>query len=195
MEQIFPVQPSAPAMQAQLIKETFQQDRDRLMNFIRQRVPSIEDAEDILQDVFTQLVDRFDTIESLERVSSWLFSVARNKITDSYRKKKPETFSQVESRYSDHQEDSPLSLMEILPDLATGPEQSYLRNAILDALDEALVELPEEQRQVFVMHEFENHSFKEMAERTGIPINTLLSRKRYAILALRKKLQHVYEEL
>lgn len=195
MKEIIPIHPAASPVQAQVIQQTFQRDRDRLMNFIRQRVPRLEDAEDILQDVFTQLVDRYDTIESLERVSSWLFSVARNKITDSYRKKKPESFTQIESRIGDQAEESPLSLTEILPDLAAGPEQAYIRNAILDALDEALLELPEEQRNVFVMHEFENKSFKQMSEQTGVPLNTLLSRKRYAILALRKHLQIVYDEL
>jgi len=183
-----------PRGQEQIINSTFENERDRLLAFIRQRVPTLEDAEDILQDVFTQLVDRYDTIESIERVSSWLFSVARNKITDSYRKKKPDNFSQLEKRGSEEGE-APLSLLDILPDLSSGPERAYLRNRILDALGVALEELPEEQREVFVLHEFENKSFKEISRMTGVGLNTLLSRKRYAILALRKSLEDVYQEL
>ena len=183
-----------PHGQRQIINNTFESERDRLLAFIRQRVPTIEDAEDILQDVFTQLVDRYDTIESIERVSSWLFSVARNKITDSYRKKKPDNFSQLE-KYKGENEDAPLSLLDILPDLSTGPERAYLRNRILDALGVALEKLPEEQREVFVLHEFENKSFKEISQMTGVGMNTLLSRKRYAILALRKSLENIYQEL
>ncbi|MEO0900241.1 MAG: sigma-70 family RNA polymerase sigma factor [Bacteroidota bacterium] len=182
------------AGQTHIIRETFDHEKDRLLAFIRKRVPSVEDAEDILQDVFTQLVDRYDTIESIERVSSWLFSVARNKITDSYRKKKPDNFSQLE-RKSNNGESAPLSLLEILPDLNAGPEKAYLRGRILDALDEALDQLPAEQKEVFVLHEFDNKSFKEISAMTGVGLNTLLSRKRYAILALRKSLENIYQEL
>lgn len=183
-----------PIGQQQIINNTFESERDRLFAFIRQRVPTLEDAEDILQDVFTQLVDRYDTIESIERVSSWLFSVARNKITDSYRKKKPTNFSQLEKFQGDNV-DAPLSLLDILPDLSTGPERAYLRKRILEALGAGLEKLPEDQREVFVLHEFENKSFKEISEMTGIGVNTLLSRKRYAILALRKSMENVYQEL
>ncbi|MEL6625671.1 MAG: sigma-70 family RNA polymerase sigma factor [Bacteroidota bacterium] len=183
-----------PLGQTQLIQQTFQRDRDRLYAFIRQRVPSMEDAEDILQDVFAQLVDRYDTIESIERVSGWLFSVARNKITDSYRKKKPASFSQIEGKSGDDDE-APLSLTDILPDLSSSPDVQYLRSQILDELEEALEELPEEQREVFVLHEFENKSFKDISQMTGVGVNTLLSRKRYAILSLRKRLENLYQEL
>ncbi|MCI4670234.1 MAG: RNA polymerase sigma factor [Bacteroidia bacterium] len=183
-----------PLGQRQIINNTFENERDRLLAFIRQRVPTVEDAEDILQDVFTQLVDRYDTIESIERVSSWLFSVARNKITDSYRKKKPTNFSQLE-KYQGEKDEAPLSLLDILPDLSTGPERSYLRNRILEALGVALEKLPEDQREVFVLHEFENKSFKEISKMTGVGVNTLLSRKRYAILALRKSMENIYQEL
>jgi RNA polymerase sigma factor (sigma-70 family) len=173
------------------ISQTFEQERRRLFAFIRDRVSDLEDAEDILQDVFFQLVNHYDSIESLDRVSSWLFTVARNKITDSYRKKRPERLSQLKRDDSD----APLNLGEIMPDLSGQPDELYARGLVLDALEAALDELPAEQRDVFTAHEFEGVSFKQMAEDTGLSINTLLSRKRYAVLHLREHLKEVYEEL
>ena len=175
------------------IEQTLERNRNKLFGFIRKRVPSVEDAEDIFQDVSYQFVNGFDAIESIERASSWLFSVARNKIADLYRKKKPES---LEGLYSDqNDEGKSLSLSDILPDLSNMLEDTMARDIIWEALLEALEELPEAQRQVFVWHELEKKSFKEMSEMTGDSINTLLSRKRYAIIALRKSLQDLYEDI
>ncbi|MEZ4827140.1 MAG: sigma-70 family RNA polymerase sigma factor [Bacteroidia bacterium] len=178
-----------------IIKETVNKERTRLFDFIRKRVPNLDDAEDILQDVFFQFVNSFDAIESLDKVTSWLFTVARNRITDSYRKKKPENFSHKLHERNGETEDEDLSLAGILKDLSRQPDTIYDRGVILDALEEALEELPELQREVFVMHEFEDKSFKEIAEQTGVTLNTALSRKRYAVLFLRERLRSLYEEL
>jgi RNA polymerase sigma factor (sigma-70 family) len=179
----------------QIKEQTFLREKDRLLGFIRNRVSSTEEAEDILQDVFYQFVAGFDTIESLDRVTSWLFSVARNKIIDRYRRDaaRPQRAELVSPATAD--DDAPLTLQEILPDLGNTPEDSYLREVIWDAIMEALDELPLDQRQIFIQNEMEERSFREISEETGVSINTLLSRKRYAILALRKKLQQLYDEL
>lgn len=178
----------------QIKEQTFLREKDKLLGFIRNRVNSAEEAEDILQDVFYQFVAGFETIGSLDRVTSWLFSVARNKIIDRYRKEavrpKRTTFGTASL-----DEDAPLSLQDILPDLGNTPEDAYLRELIWDAINDALGELPEEQREIFIQNEIEEKSFREIAEETGVSINTLLSRKRYAILALRRKLQRFYDEL
>ncbi len=174
------------------IEKTVRQERGRLLNFIRQRVSGKEEAEDIMQDVFYQLVEGFDMIESLDKVTSWLFTVARNKITDRYRKKKEEPLVE---RAINGREEEPLMLADILPDLGRGPEDEYFRTVVQEQLELALDELPEDQREVFVLHELEDKSFKEIAEITGDNVNTLLSRKRYAILYLREKLKELYEEL
>src|SRR5687767_3060382 len=181
------------AMQAK--EQTFLKEKDRLLSFIRNRVSSLEEAEDILQDVFFQFVAGYDTIQSLDRVTSWLFSVARNKIIDRYRKEsaRPRRTDFAWQAASD--EESPITLQEILPDLGNTPEDAYLKEVLWDAIVDALDELPEEQRQIFVLNEMEDRSFREISEETGISINTLLSRKRYAILALRKKLQQLYDEM
>jgi len=186
------ISPDSAGNSLQMISDTFEQERRRLFAFIRDRVSDLEDAEDILQDVFFQLVNHYDNIESLDRVSSWLFTVARNRITDSYRKKRPERLSNI--RRGDDSEE-PLHLADILPDLSGQPDELYARSLILDALDEALEELPEAQRYVFVQHEFEGRSFKDLSAELGIGVNTLLSRKRYAVLHLRERLREVYEEL
>ncbi|MEM7659539.1 MAG: sigma-70 family RNA polymerase sigma factor [Bacteroidota bacterium] len=180
---------------ADSIQETFEQERDRLLGFIRNRVRDIEDAEDILQDVFTQYTRFANPLEPIENASAWLFRVARNRITDWYRKSRAESFSSVESGRGGDAEGGPLSLAEILPDTANHPESLLLRKVIMETLEEALDELPEAQRQVFVWHELENHSFKEIAAMTEVPVNTLLSRKRYAIQYLRDRLHTLYEEL
>lgn len=176
---------------AEPISETFDREKDRLLGFIRSRVRDVEEAEDILQDVFYQFVYHYDAIESLDAVTSWLYTVARNKITDSYRKKKPDTFS----RMAGAGEERALSLLDILPDFSSMPDEVLAREMILEALEEALEELPETQREVFVRHEFDQQSFKDMAVELGVGVNTLLSRKRYAVLHLRDRLRELYQEL
>jgi len=181
------------AMQAK--EQTFLKEKDRLLNFIRNRVSSVEEAEDILQDVFYQFVAGYETIESLDRVTSWLFSVARNKIIDRYRRDAARPKRADFALQAGMDEDAPMTLQEILPDLGNTPEDSFLREAIWDAIMDALDELPSEQREIFVLNELEERSFREISEETGVSINTLLSRKRYAILALRKKLQRFYNDI
>jgi RNA polymerase sigma factor (sigma-70 family) len=179
----------------QIKEQTFLKEKDRLLGFIRNRVSSSEEAEDILQDVFYQFVAGFDTIESVDRVTSWLFSVARNKIIDRYRRDSSRPQRTELGAHAANDEDAPLSLQEILPDLGNTPEDSYLREMLWEAIMEALDELPREQREIFIMNEMEEKGFREISEETGISINTLLSRKRYAILSLRKKLQRFYNEI
>ncbi|MFP4090967.1 MAG: RNA polymerase sigma factor [Cyclobacteriaceae bacterium] len=175
------------------IEQTVRQERVRLLNFIRQRVPDRDDAEDILQDVFMQFTQAYRKIESIERVTAWLFRVTRNKIADLYRKKKPEAFSSMRSR--DAEDEEALSLEDVLPHMNFDPEDSMMRDVIWEAIQAALEEMPQAQREVFVMHEFEDVSFREMSEASGESINTLLSRKRYAVQFLRKKLEVVYNDL
>jgi RNA polymerase sigma factor (sigma-70 family) len=181
------------AMQAK--EQTFLREKDKLLRFIRNRVSTLEEAEDILQDVFFQFVAGYETIESLDRVTSWLFSVARNKIIDRYRKESSRPKRTDLSRHAGSEEDTPLTLQEILPDLGNTPEDAYLKEVLWDAIVDALDELPEDQRTIFILNEMEDRSFREISDETGISINTLLSRKRYAILALRKKLQQLYDEI
>ena len=181
------------AMQAK--EQTFLKEKDRLLSFIRNRVSTTEEAEDILQDVFFQFVAGYDTIESLDRVTSWLFSVARNKIIDRYRKESSRPQRRDFSWESGSDADGPITLQEILPDLGNTPEDAVMREVIWSAILDALDELPVDQREIFILNEMEDRGFREIAEETGVSINTLLSRKRYAILALRKKLQLLYDEL
>jgi RNA polymerase sigma factor (sigma-70 family) len=182
-------------MAMQIKEQTFLREKDKLLGFIRNRVSSVEEAEDILQDVFFQFVAGYDTIESLDRVTSWLSSVARNKIIDRYRRDSVRPQRAEIGMAAGMDEDAPLTLQDILPDLGNTPEDAYLRDAIWEAIMDALDELPVEQREIFVMNEIEDRSFREIAEETGVSINTLLSRKRYAILALRKKLQKIYNDI
>ena len=179
----------------QIKEQTFLREKERLLSFIRNRVSSSEEAEDILQDVFYQFVAGYDTIESLDRVTSWLFSVARNKIIDRYRRDAARPKRTDLTLFAGQEEDSPITLQEILPDLGNTPEDAYFREMIWDAIMESLDELPAEQRQIFIQNEIEERGFREISEETGVSINTLLSRKRYAILALRKRLQKLYDEL
>ncbi len=179
----------------QLKEQTFLKEKDRLLSFIRNRVSSTEEAEDILQDVFYQFVAGFESIDSLDRVTSWLFSVARNKIIDRYRRDAVRPHRADIGMISGSDDDAPLTLQDILPDLGNTPEDSLLRDVIWDAIMEALDELPAEQREIFIQNEMEEKSFREISERSGISINTLLSRKRYAILALRRKLQRLYDDI
>ncbi|HYG02199.1 MAG TPA: RNA polymerase sigma factor [Chryseosolibacter sp.] len=179
----------------QIKEETFLREKDRLLGFIRNRVSSTEEAEDILQDVFYQFVAGFNTIESLDRVTSWLFSVARNKIIDRYRRDASRPERTAFGVFTGKEDDAPLTLQEILPDLGNTPEDAYLREMLWEAIMYALDELPPDQRDIFIQNELQERSFREISEETGVSINTLLSRKRYAILALRKKLQSFYDEL
>jgi RNA polymerase sigma factor (sigma-70 family) len=162
----------------------------RLMGFIRKRVNNEADAEDILQDVWYQLTATVET-EPIEQVSSWLFAVARNKITDRYRKKKPLLLDDFQ--VSD--EDGEIFFRDFLLDNSNNPETEHLRNLFWKAMYEALHELPEDQRNVFIWNELEDQSFKEIADRTGEKVNTLISRKRYAVLHLRERLQTLYDEI
>ena len=173
------------------ISAIFAEQRSRLRNFIRRRVPDPRDAEDILQDAFYKLVEANRLLMPIDHVTSWLFRVARNRITDLFRKKKPETFSHASVADEDGE---PLQIEDLLPSPDAGPEALYVRNALLDQLELALDELPEEQREVFVAHELDGRSFKELAAETGVSVNTLLSRKRYAVLHLRERLQSIYDE-
>jgi RNA polymerase sigma factor (sigma-70 family) len=173
------------------ISEIIAQERSRLRNFIRRRVPDPSDAEDIVQEVFYKLVEANRLLMPIEHVTGWLFRVARNRITDLFRKKKPENFSGAAVEDEDGEV---LQIEDLLPSPDAGPEALYARNVLLDELELALDELPEEQRDVFVAHELEGRSFKEMAAETGVTVNTLLSRKRYAVLHLRERLQSIYDE-
>ena len=173
------------------ISEIVAQERARLRNFIRRRVPDPADAEDIVQEVFYELVEANRLLMPIEHVTGWLFRVARNRITDLFRKKKPETFTDTAVEDEDGEV---LRVEDLLPSPDAGPEALYVRNVLLDELELALDELPEEQRDVFVAHELEGRSFKEMAAETGVSVNTLLSRKRYAVLHLRERLQNTYDE-
>ena len=173
------------------ISEIIVKERSRLRNFIRRRVPDPSDAEDIVQEVFYKLVEANRLLMPIEHVTGWLFRVARNRITDLFRKKKPETFSGAAVEDEDGEV---LQIEDLLPSPDAGPAALYARNVLLDELELALDELPEEQRDVFVAHELEGRSFKEMAAETGVSVNTLLSRKRYAVLHLRERLQSIYNE-
>ncbi|MEQ8303662.1 MAG: RNA polymerase sigma factor [Cyclobacteriaceae bacterium] len=178
----------------QIKQNTFLKEKDKLLGFIRGRVSTLEEAEDILQDVFYQFAIGYETIDSLDRVTSWLYAVARNKIIDGYRRdaSRPKRTDLEHAMGLD--DEVPLTLQEILPDLDNSPESMLLKEAIWDEITEALSELPIEQREIFVQNEIEEKSFRELAAQTGLSINTLLSRKRYAILALRKRLQQFYDD-
>ncbi|HZE79946.1 MAG TPA: sigma-70 family RNA polymerase sigma factor [Candidatus Polarisedimenticolia bacterium] len=175
----------------QRISEVVKREQSRLRSFIRRRVPDPRDAEDILQDVFYKLVEANRLLMPIEHVTGWMFRVARNRITDLFRKKKPETFSEA---VVEDEAGEALQLENLLPSPDAGPEALYVRSVLLDELELALDELPDEQREIFVAHELEGRSFREMAAETGVSVNTLLSRKRYAVLHLRERLQSIYDE-
>jgi RNA polymerase sigma factor (sigma-70 family) len=173
------------------IAEAVERERSRLGRFIRRRVPDPRDAEDVLQDVFAALVEANRLLMPIEHVTGWLFRVARNRITDLFRKKKAESLGAG----GVVDEDGALPRLEdLLPSPDAGPDALYARSVLLDELELAIDELPDEQREVFVAHELEGRSFKEMAAEAGVSVNTLLSRKRYAVLHLRKRLQSIYDE-
>ena len=180
-----------PLEQDQHISDVVKREQSRLRNFIRRRVPDPLDAEDILQEVFYRLVEANRLLMPIEHMTGWLFRVARNRITDLFRKKEPENFSEIEPV---DEGNGLLQFEDLLPSPDAGPEAIYARRVLLDEMEQALDELPQEQRAVFVAHEFEGRSFKELSAATGESVNTLLSRKRYAVLHLRERLRRGYDE-
>ncbi len=174
--------------QDRFIAEAFARDEPRLRGFIRRRVLDTADAEDVLQDVFYELIETYRMMKPAEHTTAWLFRVARNRMVDLFRRKKAVSLSEALSA----EEEAPM-LEELLPSPDAGPDAIYARNVLLDAVDEALEELPANQREVFVAHELMGKSFKELSEETGVSVNTLLSRKRYAVLHLRERLQELDE--
>lgn len=173
------------------ISEVIAEERPRLRSFIRRRVPNESDVEDLLQEVFYELVEAHRLLKPIDYVTGWLFRVARNRITDLFRKKRPENFA--DATLQDEEGDL-LEMEDLLPSPDAGPEALYLRRVLLEELEHALGELPAEQRGVFVAHELEGLSFKELSVETGVSVNTLLSRKRYAVLHLRRRLQSIHDE-
>ena len=173
------------------ISQVITEERSRLRNFIRKRVPNEADVEDILQDVFYKLVEANRLLMPIEYVTGWLFRVARNRITDAFRKKRPENFTDTAI---EDETGELLELEDLLPSPDAGPEALLLRSALLDELEIALGELPAEQREVFIAHEIDGCSFIELSDKSGVSVNTLLSRKRYAVLHLRERLQDIYDE-
>ncbi len=179
------------AEQDRQIADVIAEERPRLRNFIRRRVPNESDVEDLLQEVFTELVEAHRLLQPIDYVTGWLFRVARNRITDLFRKKKPELFA---DQALEDEEGELLRVEDLLPSPDAGPEALYLRSVLLDELEQALAELPAEQRAVFVAHELEGRRFKELSVETGVNVNTLLSRKRYAVLQLRERLESIHDE-
>jgi RNA polymerase sigma factor (sigma-70 family) len=180
------------AEQDERIAEAIRREQPRLRNFIRKRIADEHDAEDVLQDVFYELVEAYRLMKPVEQVGAWLFRVARNRIIDRFRKKKAEPF--VHEDTPAQNQDEVLGWEDLLPSPDGGPEAVYARSILLEELDAALGELPEEQRDVFLAHEVEGRSFKDLAAETGVPVNTLLSRKHYAVVHLRRRLQAIYDE-
>jgi RNA polymerase sigma factor (sigma-70 family) len=187
-----PLSATSMTEQNRQISEVMEEERSRLRNFIRRRVPDPSDVEDILQEVFYELVEANRLLMPIEHVTGWLFRVARNRITDLFRKKKAKTFSDAAV---EDEEGELLRIEDLLPSPDAGPEAVYFRNVLLDDLESALEELPEQQREVFVAHELEGRSFKDLSAESGVNVNTLLSRKRYAVLHLRERLQRIHDEL
>ncbi len=173
------------------IQEAVEKERERLLNFIRRHLPEEEEAEDLLQDVFYQLIESYRLMKPIERLSSWLFTVARNKITDRFRKKKAIPFSHLSNTGDDQKKGE---LLDRIPAKNAGPEAEFTATLIMDELEEALGELPPAQREAFVLHEIEGHNFEQIAAMTGVKVKTLISRKRYAVLYLRERLEAIYRE-
>lgn len=180
------------AEQNQRIAETVEREQARLRNFIRKRVADAADAEDILQEVFYELVEAYRAMQPIEQVSAWLFRVARNRITDLFRKKKPVPFASEAAVFAEDGE--PFSFEDLLPSPDAGPEAAYARNLLLEEFEAAVDELSADQREVFIAHEIEGRSFKEMSAETGLSVNALHLRKHYAVLQLRERLQAAYDE-
>jgi RNA polymerase sigma factor (sigma-70 family) len=181
----------ATEQQDQWIAQAMEREGSRLRNYIRKHVLDREATEDILQEVFVELVEAYRLVKPIEQVSAWLFRVAKNRIIDRFRGRKLESLTTANYGEGD---DALMSLEELLPSLDSGPEAAYARSVLLEEIDEALEEMPEEQRSVFIAHEWEGYSFKELSAQTGVSVNTLLSRKHYAVLHLRRRLQAIYEE-
>lgn len=177
-------------VQDQRISEAVVREQDRLRNFIRRRVPDRRDAEDILQDVFSELVEAYRLMRPIEQVGAWLFRVARNRITDLFRKKKPEALQDQRIVAAGES----FALEDVLASPDAWPDEDYARSVLLEELEDALDELPDEQREVFIAHEMEGRSFKELAAESGLAVNTLISRKHYAVIHLRRRLRAVYED-
>jgi RNA polymerase sigma factor (sigma-70 family) len=177
--------------ESEKIETVYKDERKRLLGYIKKRIPESVEAEDILQDIFYQLTLGFRDLQRIENLTAWLYKVADNRIIDLFRKKKPVNISYSENAKVD--EDGPLLLEEILPSLGSTPEDEEIKDMIWEAIEVTLSELPEEQSSVFIANEFEDMSFKEISEKTGIGINTLISRKRYAVLALRERLNDLYK--
>lgn len=177
------------AEQDQQIAEAVERERGRLRNFIRRRVPDSSDADDILQDVFSELVEAYRLMKPIEQVGAWLFRVARNRIIDRFRKRREEPSSEQVV-----EDGEVLMLEELLPSPDAGPDAAYARSVLLEELHDAIEELPPQQREVFVAHEIEGRSFRELAAESGVSVNTLLSRKHYAVLHLRERLREIYDE-
>jgi RNA polymerase sigma factor (sigma-70 family) len=182
---------TAMTEQDRRLSEIVTEQRSRLRNFIRRRVADPSDAEDIVQEVFYELVEANRLLMPIEHLSGWLYRVARNRITDLFRKKKPEAFSDAAVEGDDGEL---LGVEDLLPSPDAGPEALYARNLLLEEIEFALDELPDDQREVFVAHEIEGRSFKELSEESGVNVNTLLSRKRYAVLHLRERLKNIHDE-
>ena len=180
------------AQQDQRISDAVRKDYPGLRAFIRKRVDDQSDAEDILQEVFFELVEAYRLMKPVEQVTAWLFRVARNRITDLFRRRTGEARVTEPAKFNEQGQE--LLLDELLPSPDAGPDAAYARGVLVEALDDALEELPEEQREVFIAHELMGYTFKELVEQSGTSVNTLLSRKHYAVLYLRKRLQSVYEE-
>jgi RNA polymerase sigma factor (sigma-70 family) len=173
------------------ISEVVRREKARLLNFIRRHAPNPRDAEDVLQDIFCELVEANRLLMPIDHITGWLFRAARNRIIDLFRKKRPESFSNIAVA---DQDGELLQLEDLLPSPDAGPEALYARRLLFDEIESAIAELPREQREVFIAHELEGRSFKEMAADSGVSVNTLLSRKRYAVLHLRQRLQGIYDE-
>lgn len=180
------------AEQDQQITAAIAREQGRLRNFIRKRVADESEVEDILQDVFYELVEAYRLMKPIEQVGAWMFRVARNRIIDLFRKKRPA--ASISDSLAVAEDEEPLLLEDLLPSPEAGPDADYARGVLLDELDAALDELPEEQREVFVAHQLEGRSFKELAEETGLSVNTLLARKHYAVLHLRERLRVIHDE-
>lgn len=174
------------------IVEAARLQASRLKSFIRRRVPDERDAEDILQDVFYELVEAYRLVKPIEQVGAWLFQVARNRITDLFRKKRPDSLTSDPLTTDEHGRS--LALEDLLPSPDAGPEAAYARSVLIDELEAALEELPEEQRRAFIAHEIEGRSFKDLARRSGVSVNTLVLRKHRAVAFLRERLEEIYRE-
>ena len=181
------------AEQDQRLTETIGREQGRLLDFIRRRVRDESDAEDILQDVFYELIEAYRLTKPIEQVGAWLYRVARNRIIDRFRKKRPDNFSSL-AQESQTEDGDLLSIEDMLPSPDAGPEAQYARGILLDEMEAALDELTQDQREVFIAHEFEGQSFKEISAATGVSVNTLISRKHNAVVHLRRRLQSIYED-